>query len=202
MPHPVPGAPTTRLQPSPRQTLALDALFSGLPDSEAAAAAGVCRETLYRWKTKDPAFIAERNRRQRELWESSVSVARSMIQEALVVVRRSLTSDELTPAQKLAAAERILATFDAGAALRSWAEPGEGGVTAEEVADELDRKAEEAKQRVARGKWIDSLTGGLFGGRAGEESLCSAGPTEHAESGSLGVLPPCHDSRGWYHVAP
>jgi hypothetical protein len=146
-------------------------LFAGLPDTEAAAAAGVCRETLYRWKTKDPAFIAERNRRQRELWESSVSVARSMIQEALVVVRQSLTSDELTPAQKLAAAERILATFDAGAALRSWAEPGEGGVTAEEVADELERKADDARQRVARGKWIESLTGGLFGGPAGDGPL-------------------------------
>lgn len=150
-----------------KQVLALEALLSGATDTDAAAAADVRRETLYRWKTRDPAFIAELNRRRREAWDAAQGRARQMVSDALRVMHESLTSNELTAQQRLGVAERIVKAFGGAEALGRSLAPGVGGTTSEEVAEEIARKDRDREQDKIRNAAFDEMSRQLTNSIAG-----------------------------------
>ena len=76
------------------QIAAADALISGATDAEASEAANVSRQTVWRWRTRDPHFQAELNRRRSELWEASADQVRALIPVALSRLRHELEDGE------------------------------------------------------------------------------------------------------------
>lgn len=68
---------------SPAQEAALVALLSGQNQKEAALAADCTESTLSRWSNSDPAFIAELNKRRRELWSANAESLRSLSKKAI-----------------------------------------------------------------------------------------------------------------------
>ncbi len=95
--------PTNVIPPVPllphidaKQDIALAAILAGATDGEAAAKAGVRRETVHRWRHNDPQFIAEMTRRRREMWSSQVEQLRGLFAKAVDAL-----SDALAPQSPL-----------------------------------------------------------------------------------------------------
>jgi hypothetical protein len=78
---------------SPDQELAIVALLSGASGQAAAAAAGVSEFTVSRWRNTDDVFIAELNRRRAELWGGHAEQLRTLVGDALGVLKQSLSSE-------------------------------------------------------------------------------------------------------------
>ena len=76
------------------QQLAADALATGCRDAEAAERAGVCRETVTRWRSRLPAFRAALEDRRRELWTATVDRLRNLLPKALNAIERALESED------------------------------------------------------------------------------------------------------------
>lgn len=74
---------------STEQESAIDLLITGKNDREAAEACGVTRQTVNGWK-KEPAFLAELNRRRAGLWEEDIDRLRALVGEAVTVLEESL----------------------------------------------------------------------------------------------------------------
>jgi hypothetical protein len=55
----------------PKQVEALDLLLSGSTVTEAAAALDLARETVSRWRNRDPAFIAAHNAALQSAWDAT-----------------------------------------------------------------------------------------------------------------------------------
>ena len=85
---------------SASQEIALAALMAGATDAEAGDAAGVTRQTISTWKNHNALFIAERNRRQQEIWAASLDRLRSLIPKALDVLDSALSAE--TPNTRVA----------------------------------------------------------------------------------------------------
>lgn len=79
------------------QELAMDALLLGATDSKAGKAAGVTRQTISSWKNHHPAFVAEMNRRQQEIWTASREHLRSLVPKALHVLDAALSGESPNP---------------------------------------------------------------------------------------------------------
>jgi hypothetical protein len=97
------------------QLNALDQLVGGATDAEAAAAAGVSRQTVCGWRNYDPAFRAELNRRRDDLWRASADRLRALVPKALTTLEDELEHGDDVPAVKaalailkVAGAERLL----------------------------------------------------------------------------------------------
>lgn len=88
------------------------ALLAGATDVEAAASAGVRRETVNRWKHSDPHFVAELNRRRREAWEAGAEALRSLLPRTVRALAEALESG--CPATRLRAAGLVLKTLGLG----------------------------------------------------------------------------------------
>jgi hypothetical protein len=73
-----------------RQLTAVDALLGGANDEEAAAAAGVHRVTVNRWKNHNFYFVAELRARRGELWESAVERLRALLPKAIDRLEREI----------------------------------------------------------------------------------------------------------------
>lgn len=54
-----------------QQEIVIAAILDGKTQTDAAEEAGVNPVTVSRWKATDPAFMAELNRRQRDLWDEN-----------------------------------------------------------------------------------------------------------------------------------
>ena len=76
------------------QMAAADALISGATDAEAAEAAKVSRQTVWRWRTRDPYFRAEINRRRAETRRSVEDGVGALMAEVVARLRRSVCEDE------------------------------------------------------------------------------------------------------------
>ena len=66
-----------------QQRTAIDLLVQGLSDGEVAQRIGAARETVCRWRNRDPHFIAELNQRRLEVWQSNRERIRGLISKAL-----------------------------------------------------------------------------------------------------------------------
>jgi len=56
---------------SEKQYQAIDLILQGLTDEEVASRIGASRQTVNKWKNKNPVFIAELNRRRKEIHDAS-----------------------------------------------------------------------------------------------------------------------------------
>jgi hypothetical protein len=136
---------------SSKQQLAVDLLLQGKTDQEAASAVEVTRETVNRWRNRNPYFQAVLNRRRKELWEGAHERMRCLVNKAVETLENSLDEGNLR------AAVEILK----GLGIYGKVEPPQGPVDPELV---MWREAQEwARTELARrgpseNQHIDFLT--------------------------------------------
>lgn len=78
---------------APAQEVVIAHLLAGKTQADAAQEAGLRPEQVSRWKSDDPVFIAEFNRRTLELWESNRAELLDLAREARKTLRDLLTSE-------------------------------------------------------------------------------------------------------------
>ena len=105
--------PSVARVPTPAQELAIAALIAGSTVTEAAARAGVNRETVSRWRTDDVVFIAALNAGRAELRDAVRAGLHALAREALGTVREILTDRNSPAAVRLKAAQDVLAAAGA-----------------------------------------------------------------------------------------
>ena len=69
-----------------RQLAALALLATGKSVQNVADELGVHRQTLWRWRAHDERFRAELHRRQREMWEESMTRLQAMVLPSIEVI--------------------------------------------------------------------------------------------------------------------
>ena len=72
------------------QENAIDQLVAGATDAEAAAAVGVTRQSIGRWRHRDVVFIAALNKRRGDVWSGSVDRLRALVPKALATLETAL----------------------------------------------------------------------------------------------------------------
>ncbi len=77
-----------------RQLHAVDLCALGHSDAEVAAAVGVARATIYRWRRFHPAFLAELSQRRADLHEHTADQLRNMLAKATQNVGALLDADD------------------------------------------------------------------------------------------------------------
>jgi len=78
---------------SVEQLNAIDLLVTGMTDAAVAEAVGVHRNTVARWRRRDPWFQAELNRRRDELWITAIERLRGMLPKALDALDAKLAAE-------------------------------------------------------------------------------------------------------------
>ena len=78
---------------TPQQSAAIDLLIAGRSDARAAAALGLHRVTVTRWRLYNHVFQAELNRRRQETWGAAGDRLRKALTRAVTVFRNQLLSD-------------------------------------------------------------------------------------------------------------
>lgn len=78
---------------TPAQETVIAQLLAGKTQADAAQEAGLRPEQVSRWKSDDPLFIAEFNRRTLGLWESNRAELLDLAREARKTLRDLLTSE-------------------------------------------------------------------------------------------------------------
>ncbi len=86
------------------QLAAVDLLAAGKNDTAVAAALGVNRCTVSRWRSFDVGFRASLNRRRQEIWAESGDRLRSLLPRALDTLAELLGSEEPTERHQAAVA--------------------------------------------------------------------------------------------------
>jgi hypothetical protein len=83
---------------SDRQLHALELILSGESQDYICYRLKIDPKTLYNWKTKNPFFIAELNRRHQELWRETADALRLSVNHAVQVLNRHLNvpGDDMT----------------------------------------------------------------------------------------------------------
>ncbi len=86
--------PDPLMSVNPSQERAIEVLLSGGTQQEAAAAAGVSRETVNRWRNRHPGFIAELNQQRHNRALEFQDRLRDMDGKALTIVADALGSGD------------------------------------------------------------------------------------------------------------
>ena len=86
----------------PEQDAALMVLLRGGSDQEAAAAAGVTRQTVNEWRNHDAQFCAELNRRRALVWGAYQDQLRALAVEALAVLGDQLRGSDPAVSRQIA----------------------------------------------------------------------------------------------------
>lgn len=73
-----------------KQLKAIDLLVAGLTDTEVAEQLGVARQTVNEWKNRNPAFIAELNRRRKAVYEASLNKLVNLTHKAIEIVEKEI----------------------------------------------------------------------------------------------------------------
>ena len=123
---------------TPAQIRAIDALMAGLGYETAAESAGVHRVTVSRWANHHPAFIAEMNRRRRELLAESADRIRRLDNLALRSVQERIENGDP------GAADAWIKTRDVAKIANSIAGLTDGN---EIIQQRIDRKERELAAR-------------------------------------------------------
>jgi transposase len=122
------------------QDHAINLLLQGQSDREVAEAVNVSRQTVNQWRNHDAVFVAELNARRQALWGSQTERLRSLISQAVDVLRSDLENEDLRLRQS-AAVHILKAVGLYGADLKPT-----GGTTAEAI--EADWREAELKARL------------------------------------------------------
>jgi transposase-like protein len=111
-----PGTPSTiRAHVTDQQRVAIDLLIEGRKSTEVAKQVGVSREQLWRWRTQNPAFIAELDRVRAEVHGSRVDRFLRLVDKSLEVIEDSLDEgDPQAATDVLKIASRSLPSIAAG----------------------------------------------------------------------------------------
>ena len=97
---------------SGEQLAVIDALLAGHSQAEAAKLAGVAAETVSRWVRGAPAFVAELNRRRRDVWQSQAQRLRGLAGRAIDTLDSMLDSE--SEAMRFRAACAVLRSLGLG----------------------------------------------------------------------------------------
>ena len=73
-----------------RQRVAIELMLSGATLTSVAQSVGIGRKTLYRWRTDDPAFRGELQRRRSEILDSSVDRFRDLLGKSMDLIETQL----------------------------------------------------------------------------------------------------------------
>jgi len=84
--------PSVSIELSDVQSLAIDYLLAGQGVVETAQQIGVAYETLSRWRSNDPSFIAAYNQRRQALWDANADRLRGVVGQAIETLQSSLES--------------------------------------------------------------------------------------------------------------
>jgi len=111
----------------PNQLAVIEALVSGSSITEAAQKAGVHRATLYNWRKTSPEFDNQLALAQRECADTLRAQLRGLADDAVKVVRETMTDTKISPAVRLKAALSVLQSLgaleeskDDGALIEKW----------------------------------------------------------------------------------
>ena len=138
MPHDILGQVETPPALPVPQERAIAALLTGASVTAAATKAGVARQTVHRWLSDDPAFIAAYNLARREVAEAVAQSLRVLSLQSVRVLRRTLASAKTPTAVKVRAAVAVL---------KLAAGPPDGPTDAEDARVEVGRR--DQKRRMA-----------------------------------------------------
>jgi hypothetical protein len=133
---------------TPAQEVAIALVLAGKTDGEVAKAAGVTRQTVWEWRCRHPAFIAEVNRQRKEVWEVATERLRGLLGRAVEVLAEGLEGQDTR--LRLAAAVHVLR------AVGVYGLPGRpsGPVTPEAV--EREEAQRDALAKLAVMRWAGS----------------------------------------------
>ncbi|HEY7119739.1 MAG TPA: hypothetical protein VH475_24320 [Tepidisphaeraceae bacterium] len=92
---------------SQKQQTALNLLLAGEPGQYICRSVRIDRKTLYTWKRRHPAFVAELHRRNAELWADVAGDLREGVADAVAALRTQLLAFD--PMVKLRAARALIA---------------------------------------------------------------------------------------------
>ena len=87
-----------------KQKQALELLLTGASLTEVAEKVGVARQTVSVWHNRDTRFIAELNRRRKELWVSNQDKLRQLVSDAVDVLADEMHGTDLHLRHKAAVA--------------------------------------------------------------------------------------------------
>ena len=79
---------------SERQEQAISLILLGQSDQAVAGAIGIARQTVNKWKHQNSLFKAELNSQRQEFWSSHYDELRSLIKQAITVLRQDLVDSE------------------------------------------------------------------------------------------------------------
>jgi hypothetical protein len=68
------------------QHTAIDILILGHTDHAVAEQIGVARETICRWRNEHPYFMAELNRRRKDVWQTAQERLRGLVGKAIDIL--------------------------------------------------------------------------------------------------------------------
>lgn len=99
------------------QQNAIDLLIQGKPDHAVAAAVGVARETVTRWRHENPYFVAELNRQRKAVWGTAQERLRGLVHKAVDILEKALEAGDLKAAVEVLKAVRLYGTVPAPSGL-------------------------------------------------------------------------------------
>jgi len=133
------------------QLNAIDLLVTGASDREVAEAVGVHRSTVWEWRTKNPYFIAELNKRRKEVWGRCVDKLRNLLPKALDTLEKELANPDCKDRGKIALEVLRLA------GLSAESQYDYGMNIGPEEAEEVAYKMAESKARNERWQELDAM---------------------------------------------
>ena len=74
---------------------AIDLLILGHTDHAVAEQTGVTRETVCRWRNENPYFMAELNRRRKDVWQTAQERLRGLVGKAIDILEQALQPDDV-----------------------------------------------------------------------------------------------------------
>jgi hypothetical protein len=141
------------------QELALELLILGHSDIDIAQNLGVRRETIWRWKHRDPTFRAALHERRATVTDAAAERLRSLLDQAVSVVQKSLSSPEADPklAMSLLSAlgvlerSRELGQVEVEPVAGARAEEVDGDADVERMIEAVEAEAGRTERRLAAG---------------------------------------------------
>jgi len=151
----VTAAPVNQTQElPPAQIAALDALLSGKTTTDAAAAAGISRSTLYNWLGKDFRFQAALNRGRRELRQTLACRADQLAADAAECVARAVREGDVKAALEILKRANVFAAANIGS-------DNEAVLQHEEQKRQIDRETNLALARRCRNAQLSRESQGV-----------------------------------------
>jgi hypothetical protein len=92
---------------SPEQENVIDLLILGKPDREVAEVVGVTRETIWKWRNVHLVFIAELNRRRKELWLEAHERIGALMGKAIEVLEQAVQGGDVRAAVEVLKAVKL-----------------------------------------------------------------------------------------------